>query len=225
MKQNRDVRLTARLAFGITVGAVGVLLPFKSGPAQAGDDAGVREFIASQAPVARSVSAPPVAARPALASLPYAESLARYHFAPPRGPRASARVQREPTPRQPKAAFVKLAEPQPASKPKTTKNGGALSSSDPAVAVLSDPTLQPGDIVVLRNGPRVFVSPGKFEDVGHSKLLTKQVRKAVVAITQPSLAPSKEAASRVASATPALSNALQTAAADVRVVYPGLSAR
>ena len=87
MKQNRDVRLTASLAFGLTVGIGAVLLPLKSGPAQAGDDAGVREFIASQAPLARSVSATPVPARPTVASLPYAEALARYHFAPP--PRAT----------------------------------------------------------------------------------------------------------------------------------------
>lgn len=96
---------------------------------------------------------------------------------------------------------------------------------DAATAVLNDPTLQVGDIVMLADGPRVFAGGGKFEDVQQSKQLSKQARKAVLALTQRSLRTSGEAARKLALGTAPSGPGVRTAGTDVRVVYPGYAVR
>lgn len=63
---------------------------------------------------------------------------------------------------------------------------------DPAEALLRDPTLRRGDIVVLRQGPKVFTGmpqavhrAADFEDAHHSKAISSDLRKRLAAMTTP----------------------------------------
>ncbi len=79
--------------------------------------------------------------------------------------------------------------------------------ANPAEALLRDPTLRKGDIVVLREGPKVFTGAAQavhrvsdFEDAHRSKVLSIDLRKRLAAMTAPTGAlPADEARKRVSS--------------------------
>src|SRR3954464_7043210 len=103
-----------RCASRVLIGALSALAlagaPLRGGPAQAGDDAGVREFIASQA--ARTV--PPEPRAPVVASPP-TEPYIQRHFVSPRreAKRTTAVAQQAAVPaRRPKVQYVRLSPPE-----------------------------------------------------------------------------------------------------------------
>ncbi|ACA19254.1 conserved hypothetical protein [Methylobacterium sp. 4-46] len=65
--------------------------------------------------------------------------------------------------------------------------------SEARAALLRDPTLRHGDIVIMPEGPRVFVGaagsakhrPGEFEDVRRSRVVNDQTRRELLARTAP----------------------------------------
>jgi hypothetical protein len=79
--------------------------------------------------------------------------------------------------------------------------------ANPAEALLRDPTLRKGDIVVLREGPKVFTGAAQavhrvtdFEDAHRSKVISSDLRKRLAAMTTPAGArPADEARRRVSS--------------------------
>jgi len=202
----------------LVVGTVAALAgaPLRGGPAQAGDDAGVRDFIASHA--ARTAAPEPRAA--VAASTPTEANIQRYFASPRREAKMAAPAHAiSSRARSPKVQYVKFSEPEarPTSKPQKTVS----LPSDPVAALLRDPTLQPGDIVVLRDGPKVFSGRGKFEGVEQSHLLSKRERKAVLAMTQPASNLAGQARQKLALPTAANSDVTALASA-VRVIYPRL---
>jgi hypothetical protein len=201
----------------VVVGTVAALAgaPLRGGPAQAGDDAGVRDFIGSQA--ARAAAPEPRAQ--VAASTPTEAQIQRY-LSPGREAKrttAPARVLAAPA-RPPKVQYAKFSEPEARQTPKPQRAGDL--PSDPVAALLRDPTLQPGDIVVLRDGPKVFSGRGKFEAVEQSRLVSKRERKAVLAMTQPAANLAGQARQKLA--LPSATNSDGPALASVRVVYPQL---
>src|SRR4051794_34143651 len=116
------------------VGAVVTLAgaPLRGGPAQAGDDAGVREFIASEA----ARTAAPELRAPAVASSPTVADIKRYLVSPRRvAMTASASDQRAATPaRHPRLQYVKLSATEARPTPKPHK--AVVLPSDPVEALL-----------------------------------------------------------------------------------------
>jgi len=204
----------ASLLVGVVAALAGA--PLRGGPAAAGDDAGVREFIASEA--ARTAVPEPGGAR-VVASSPIVADMKRYFVSPRRVTKtASASVQRAPAPaRHPRVQYAKLPAPEARSTPKPQKP--VVLPSDPVEALLRDPTLQPGDVVVLRDGPKVFSGHGKFEPVEQSRLLSKRARKVVLAMVPPATHLAGQARQKLAFPTPTSSEGVPFASA-VRVVYP-----
>jgi hypothetical protein len=92
-----------------------------------------------------------------------------------------------------KTRFVRLLEPDegkakvpPQSKPVREP---ILDAADAVKAVLSDPTLRPGDIVMFPDGPKVFAGTtgsshklSSFQDIGASRLVSKSTRSIVTAL-------------------------------------------
>ena len=79
--------------------------------------------------------------------------------------------------------------------PKKAKPARAMSEQEVVSSILSDPTLERGDVVVFPDGPRVFKgrdrAPRKlsdFEDLSKSRLVSKSVRQTVLAKTGPDAA-------------------------------------
>lgn len=205
----------------LIVGAVAALAsaPLR-GPAQAGDDAGVREFIASQA--ARTAPEPRA---PVVASAPTEATIQRYFGSPATEQRHRARLEKAravsrvaAVARRPKVHYATLSERDSRPAPKKQK---VDLPADPVAALLRDPTLQPGDVVVLREGAKVFSGPGKFEPVEQSRLLSKSARKAVLAMTQPAQTVAGQARQKLAASAPIVPAGAAFASA-VRVVYPQL---
>lgn len=63
---------------------------------------------------------------------------------------------------------------------------------NPTKAILEDKTLRPGDIVIMPSGPKVFKGGsekrhriGEFEDVKHSRLVSKKTRQLLLAMMVP----------------------------------------
>jgi hypothetical protein len=105
-------------------------------------------------------------------------------------------------------------------------------SKGAAAALLKDPTLRPGDIVVLKDGTRVFTGqPDKlhsvkdFESIGRSEFVDRRTRALLSAMVVPIGAMTPAEAKKqmaVLKAVPSLIAApapLQTAG--MRVIYPG----
>ncbi len=217
----------------------------------AADDAGVYDFIRSQdrqsraapssvpAPLVRTFAPGPVASVPR----PFREAArprVRVHAVerprePVRAAAHSSRVRFAALPQEderPKVtrkarsaptAVILPTKVQPLSKPKEA-------GSDPAEALLRDPTLRPGDIVVFPDGPRVFrgdrALPHRaeaFVALEHSRLVSKAARKAVLAMTGRVVDPASEARRYVPSgplsADPSVPQR-QAQSEAVRVVYP-----
>jgi hypothetical protein len=219
-----------RLAASAGLAASCLLLPIDAGSVRAGDDAGVRDFLMSEA----RRSAPPAAqAAPTAASLQAAPAMFQRALAvqnpfPRRHHEAETRARAKTA--APRAEFASLHRPEEATKPKQSDTERGLGSRAVSL-ILQDETLRPGDIVVFPDGPKVFNGgPGRhkrsdFEDVQRSTAIAKDVRKAVLALTSPAANPAHEARRRVAAkgaAAPLPSGPLEASAsaADIRVVYP-----
>lgn len=96
-----------------------------------------------------------------------------------------------------RARYVALPKAEPAEKAGALKLSVAAERiTNPAqarAALLRDPTLRPGDIVILPEGPRVFVGEAgstkhrmtAFEDVRRSSLVSAQTRRDILAMTTP----------------------------------------
>ena len=97
-------------------------------------------------------------------------------------------------------------------------------------AVLSDPTLRPGDIVMFPDGPKVFAGTtgnshklSNFHEIGASRLVTKSTRSMVAALSNK--APATRVAQEIRLHGMARTDVIQQARNDgPRVVYQGSSA-
>lgn len=97
--------------------------------------------------------------------------------------------------------------------------------ANPAEALLRDPTLRKGDIVVLREGPKVFTGAAQavhrvtdFEDAHRSKAISSDLRKRLTAMTMPAGArPADEVRRRV--------SGLQTVRADPQALNLRVTAK
>jgi hypothetical protein len=212
--QRRPARfLAAALA------AACLVLPLESAVVQAGDDAGVHDFLMGESRQGRPET--PHAAMPA-ANAPVAQAavVQRYFDMPVQSGPAATNA------RPVRAEFVNLQRTVDLAKPTQSDTRRALATKAVSL-VLQDPTLRPGDIVILPDGPKVFTgssgrhSRADFEDVTRSHALSKDLRKAVLALTRPAVSPASEARRKVADKNlGTLSGTAQQASADVRVVYP-----
>lgn len=142
---------------------------------RAGDDAGIHEFLRTEG---YGGMRPRTAAPPAPVYLPAprrAQTLVRPRTSFARLPRAPERI---------KPAPVERSEPAPPRPKARTLNGG-----DPVAALMNDPTLRNGDIVVFPEGPRVFrggSAPHRqadFEDLSRSRAISAGVRSRILAMT------------------------------------------
>jgi hypothetical protein len=107
-----------------------------------------------------------------------------------------------------------------------------LKSLDARTALLRDPTLRPGDIVIMPEGPRVFRGDpdtdkhrmADFQDVTRPGVVASKTRKELLAMTAPIGALPADAARRMMAqyqkAGPTAQPAARTEAALTRVVYP-----
>ena len=228
----------------VTVPAVCVLAAVFAGAVHAADDAGIYDFIRSQAPQSRSDAAPSSPLRHAQPIVPkVAPQAARHVREPafrepaPREPKAVARqLAREPRarfaslPRVEERAAVRSAKPPvAAATPPKSQSAPATAGSDPIASLLRDPTLRPGDIVMFPDGARVFKggralphAANSFEEVERSRLVSKASRKMVLALTKTVASPGEEASRYLPNALAAApSEAEQKARSEVvRVIYP-----
>lgn len=208
------------------VAGVCLVLPLESAVVQAGDDAGVHEFLMRESGRGRSQAPQPVRYEPAapVVTAPVAQAAAtvqQYFDMPVERPHA--RVKAAPPVR---TEFTHLERTVDLAKPAQSDTQRGLGTK--AVELLfQDPTLRPGDIVMFPDGPKVFTgSSGRhrradFEDVNRSTAVSKDLRKAVLALTSPSASPGAEARRRVADKHGGgVVGTAQQASADVRVVYP-----
>ncbi len=166
-------------------------------PAWAQDSQSAMSFFVSEAaraapPVARPAPVVPAAPLPMLAPVP--------RSSPERG-RTERAVQGFPSS---KARYARLPQPTEAAakprgldatrkleaEPKKPQAPVRLDLSDPIKAVLKDPTLQAGDIVIFPDGARVFTGKSKgphrlssFEDAGSSQLVPKSSRVALAGLS------------------------------------------
>jgi len=134
----------------------------------------------------------------------------------------------------PRAEFASLHRPEEATKPQQSDTERGLGGHAIGM-ILKDPTLRPGDVVVFPDGPKVFTggsgrhTRADFEDIHRSTAVPKEVRKAVLALTNPPASLAREARRRVPAKGPATvaDGPVQASADDaIRVVYPsGLRAR
>ncbi|ACL59810.1 hypothetical protein [Methylobacterium nodulans] len=93
--------------------------------------------------------------------------------------------------------YVALPKPEKIEKaqpPKLAAPAERITSpSEARAALMRDPTLRPGDIVILPEGPRVFMGeagttkhrPSEFEDVRRSRLVSARTRRELLAMTAP----------------------------------------
>jgi hypothetical protein len=113
--------------------------------------------------------------------------------------------------KRPHVTYAALPAPEKAkdTKPKGPAQIVALQDraylTNPAAALLQDETLRKGDIVVLRDGPKVFMGATQavhravdFQDARHSRAISSDLRKRLFAMTTPIGAlPADEARKRV----------------------------
>ncbi|MEH3144510.1 MAG: hypothetical protein PGN34_04000 [Methylobacterium frigidaeris] len=179
-----------------------------------GLDAFFRGFFAQPAPVAAPV---PAYGQPD-----------PYQWAP--RSRVSAKVRKH-RPRIRYVALPKAEAPKPPPRPVAAAPG---EKPDIRAALLRDPTLRPGDIVVLPEGPRVFRGDADaaqhrmsdFEDVRRSTAVNAKTRRDLLAMTTPVGAlPADEARRQMArfnrrGPKPAEPAEARTDVSLLRVVYP-----
>src|SRR5215212_7656378 len=236
----------------VLIGVAGCILAFALGAVgHAADDAGIYDFLRSQAHQGGSETAPRAPLRETSTSQPRASTSVGRPI-----PRAAVRHVREAhqeppkeiarsTPHQPRVRYASLPRDEEQSAPKKAKAGPPVTpappkaqplsqpiemGSDPVAALLRDPTLRPGDIVVFPDGPRVFKSSravphraDMFESVERSRLVSKASRKAVLAftksVTDPGNEPDRYLPSALSSPAPTAPQ-LEARSEAVRVVYP-----
>lgn len=194
-----------------------------AGFVQAGDDAGMRDFILSQAPRPSSRAYAPVA--PA----PIAQTMATLSATTPS-------LRRSATPR---ARYVSLPRAEISQQRSTplppTRTIDAKKQSSAVVSLMNDPTLRAGDIVVLADGPKVFkggthlpFALSSFEALERSNAISKAERKMVLAATKPGALLANEAKLHLAikdSGPVAESIRGEASNAGVRMVYPSAFAQ
>ena len=228
----------------VTVPAVCVLAAVFAGAVHAADDAGIYDFIRSQAPQSRSDAAPSSPLRHAQPIVPKVAPQAARHVREPAfrepAPREHKAVARQ-LAREPRARFASLPRveeraavrsakpPVAAATPPKSQSAPATAGSDPIASLLRDPTLRPGDIVMFPDGARVFKggralphAANSFEEVERSRLVSKASRKMVLALTKTVASPGEEASRYLPNALAAApSEAEQKARSEVvRVIYP-----
>lgn len=117
------------------------------------------------------------------------------YFRPERA-RAARAVRKVPAAR---TRYAGLPSPSavPAPSPKKPERGAILDTPGALKAILEDPTLRPGDIVVFPSGPRVFTGSSKgphrmasFEPLDGSRLVSKATAAMVAGLSAPA-APAK----------------------------------
>src|SRR3954471_10140153 len=236
----------------VLIGVAGCILALALGAVvHAADDAGIYDFLRSQAHRGGSETAPSAPLRETRTSHPRASTSVGRPI-----PRAAVRHVREAhqertkeitrsAPRQPRMRYASLprdeeqAAPQKAKSrpPATTTPPKAQPLSrpietgpDPVAALLRDPTLRPGDIVAFPSVPRVFKGgravPHRidmFESVEHSRLVSKSLRKALMAMMGQVPTLGKEARQHLPAALSSVASSATQAGArteTVRVVYP-----
>jgi hypothetical protein len=133
---------------------------------------------------------------------------------------------------RPKIRYAALPKPEPLKLKVTDRQTPLDMKAGPAAALLRDETLRPGDIVVLKDGARVFNgTPDKqhamheFEPVDRSSQVDRKTRRLLAAMIAPVGAlPADEARKALARLRKAPRNeapaAQQAEVASMRVIYP-----
>ncbi|AWN42495.1 hypothetical protein DK389_20825 [Methylobacterium durans] len=133
---------------------------------------------------------------------------------------------------RPKVRYAALPKPEPLKVRVTDRQQPLDMKAGPAAALLKDETLRPGDIVILKDGARVFTgNPDKkhalheFEPVDRSRQVDKKTRRLLAAMIAPVGAlPADEARRQIPrlkrDAAPRDSAPVQTEAAAIRVINP-----
>jgi hypothetical protein len=172
----------------------------------------------------RSLFAPPA---PVQAVAPVAAPLPDPYARPLRRQRMQARAAL-----RARARYVALPKPE-AAETKPVKVERPSGPFDPRAALLRDPTLRPGDIVILPEGPRVFKGESgskhrmsDFEDVSRSRAVSTKTRRDLMAMTAPVGAlpadEARRAMARLRRGTPAAEPGDAEARTEtaMRVIYP-----
>lgn len=133
---------------------------------------------------------------------------------------------------RPKVRYAALPKPEPLKVRITDRQQPLDMKAGAAAALLKDETLRPGDIVILKDGARVFTgAPDKrhamheFEPVDHSRKVDKKTRRLLAAMIAPVGAlPADEARRQMArlkrGTAPKEAAPVQTEAAAMRVINP-----
>src|SRR4051794_23334861 len=164
----------------VLIGVAGCILAFALGAVvHAADDAGIYDFLRSQAHQGGSETAPSAPLRETRTSQPRASTSVGRPI-----PRTAVRHVREAhrertkettrgAPRQPRMRYASLPQDEEQTAPHAAKVKSPVTITapkaqppsqpietgpDPVAALLRDPTLRPGDIVAFPSGPRVFRS-------------------------------------------------------------------
>lgn len=134
-----------------------------------------------------------------------------------------------------RARYVALPKPEKAeAKPVAAKIERITSPSEARAALMRDPTLRAGDIVIMPDGPRVFMGEAgsvkhrmsDFEDVRRSRFVRDQTRRDLLAMTAPIGAlPAEEARRMMARLTrrgakPTPASTEERTETAMRVIYP-----
>jgi hypothetical protein len=192
---------------------------------RAEDDAGIRAFLRSEAASGfRPRPQPTPAPLASITPRPFVSIAPRHHF-----------LRSSPAP---KARYVRLPRVEKAPEPPIRKTAEKRPSGpvDHVAALMKDPTLRRGDIVMMPDGPKVFTGgseaphrPRDFEDARQSGALSASARKAVLAILEPASASKsqkrlaahrpKPQPEKLAAPAPA-GEPSQATIASIRVVYP-----
>ncbi len=136
---------------------------------------------------------------------------------------------------RPKTRYVALQKSEPLKLRVADRQTPLDLKAGPAAAFMKDETLRPGDIVVMKDGMKVFVGrpdghhvAGDFESIGRSDFVDRHTRMKLAAMTMPvgamPAAEARKAMARVRimpSSVVALSaGPLQVQAASMRVINP-----
>ncbi|MDR7037306.1 MULTISPECIES: hypothetical protein [Methylobacterium] len=215
--QTRLARRSRKHGFALTLAAAGIVLGTAAVHAQEEGLGGLfRQLFSPAQPT-------PQTAPPAEVQMP---SAARYYG---RRHAQGGRV-------RPKVRYAALPKPEPLKVRITDRQQPLDMKAGAAAALLRDETLRPGDIVILKDGARVFTgNPDKkhamheFEPVDRSRQVDKKTRRLLAGMMAPVGAlPADEARRQMArlkrAATPRHSEPLQAEAvqteAAVRVINP-----
>ncbi len=207
-------------------------------PVRAQDADGALAFIHSQAARNRPVAEPsPVPTALAPVAAYYPSSL------PTALPRGGARFD-EPRdevslPARARTRYARLPEEDGGAEDrrKTKEAAARLAEKGPVAALLADPTLRPGDVVMFPDGPRVFKGGSdaphrmaSFEALDRSRLVSKAERAQLAALGGRPAPLAREARTKVKPVLagrdlPAAAATAEVDRAGVRVVYDGVARR